>query len=566
MKTRFTTLDICAVLSEINEKIIGMRLVNVYDIDHKTYLFKLARPDNKAMLLVESGMRIHLSEFDWPKNPMPSNFSVKLRKHLRGRRLVSATQLGIDRIVDLQFGSGDASYHVFVELYDRVSQHVWLWHYYLIDVIVMSQENDDVKTAVHEAYPRTSARGVEPITTIERLQEILKSAKPESVVKRVLNPHLPYGASCIDHSISVAGFPVNAKLGKDFHWETDTGKLHEALKTADEILRSAMTHVCQGFIIQKLEKKSDGELKTNVEFHPYLFNHHKDQPHKQFDSFNKAVDEFFSSLESQKTDMKLLQRERAAMRKLDNVRKDHESRLTGLRSEQENDQEKARLIESNLQMIDEAILVVRSAIANQVDWKEIRSLVHDAQVRGDKVASSIKSLKLETNSMVMSLRWVGISKPPPHSPPVEDWFGSSDEEEVAPGSSVKVEVDLSMSAVFWFEKFLWFISSENYLVIGGRDAQQNEIIVKRYLNQGHPIPPKTLNEAGTMAICHSAAWDAKVVTSAWWVRREQVSKTAPSGEYLTTGSFLIRGKKDYLPPSYLVYGFGFLFKVSTIAV
>jgi predicted ribosome quality control (RQC) complex YloA/Tae2 family protein len=24
--------------------------------------------------------------------------------------------------------------------------------------------------------------------------------------------------------------------------------------------------------------------------------------------------------------------------------------------------------------------------------------------------------------------------------------------------------------VFWFEKFIWFISSENYLVIGGRNA------------------------------------------------------------------------------------------------
>jgi len=31
------------------------------------------------MLLVESGVRIHLSEFDWPKNPMPSGFSVKVR-------------------------------------------------------------------------------------------------------------------------------------------------------------------------------------------------------------------------------------------------------------------------------------------------------------------------------------------------------------------------------------------------------------------------------------------------------------------------------------------------------
>ncbi|MGH0178584.1 UNVERIFIED_CONTAM: hypothetical protein FKN15_078048 [Acipenser sinensis] len=38
--------------------------------------------------------------------------------------------------------------------------------------------------------------------------------------------------------------------------------------------------------------------------------------------------------------------------------------------------------------------------------------------------------------------------------------------------------------VYWFEKFLWFISSENYLVIAGRDQQQNEMIVKRYLRAG----------------------------------------------------------------------------------
>jgi len=35
-----------------------------------------------------------------------------------------------------------------------------------------------------------------------------------------------------------------------------------------------------------------------------------------------------------------------------------------------------------------------------------------------------------------------------------------------------------------FEKFFWCISSENYLMIGGRDQQQNEVIVKRYLRPG----------------------------------------------------------------------------------
>lgn len=40
-----------------------------------------------------------------------------------------------------------------------------------------------------------------------------------------------------------------------------------------------------------------------------------------------------------------------------------------------------------------------------------------------------------------------------------------------------------------------------------------------------------------------------------------MSKSAPTGEYLTTGSFMVRGKKNFLPPTSLVYGFGFLFKL-----
>lgn len=42
---------------------------------------------------------------------------------------------------------------------------------------------------------------------------------------------------------------------------------------------------------------------------------------------------------------------------------------------------------------------------------------------------------------------------------------------------------------------------------------------------------------------------------------DQVSKTAPTGEYLTTGSFMVRGKKNFLPPSHLVLGLSFLFRL-----
>src|SRR3989338_7331248 len=32
----------------------------------------------------------------------------------------------------------------------------------------------------------------------------------------------------------------------------------------------------------------------------------------------------------------------------------------------------------------------------------------------------------------------------------------------------------------WYEKFRWFFSSEGYLVIGGRDATTNEILIKKH--------------------------------------------------------------------------------------
>jgi predicted ribosome quality control (RQC) complex YloA/Tae2 family protein len=49
------------------------------------------------------------------------------------------------------------------------------------------------------------------------------------------------------------------------------------------------------------------------------------------------------------------------------------------------------------------------------------------------------------------------------------------------------EVELQCPASIRFEKFYWFISSENYLVIGGRDQQQNELVVKKYLKDGRSI-------------------------------------------------------------------------------
>ena len=61
------------------------------------------------------------------------------------------------------------------------------------------------------------------------------------------------------------------------------------------------------------------------------------------------------------------------------------------------DRRRAELIELNEALVDNALTVIRSAIANQIDWKEIGELVKEAAENGDPVATRIKKLKLETN-------------------------------------------------------------------------------------------------------------------------------------------------------------------------
>ncbi|CAL1532150.1 unnamed protein product [Lymnaea stagnalis] len=629
MKGRFSSIDIAVITHEL-KRFIGMRVVNVYDIDNKTYLIRLGKPDEKSVILLESGIRLHSTDFDWPKNPAPSGFSMKLRKHLKGRRLENISQLGIDRIVDLQFGSSEAAYHVILELYDRGNM-ILTDHEFTILTLLRTREDSsqDVKFAVREIYPMNIGRQHVPCEFFfpfffSRIKELMLSGKDGDVLKKILLPNVDFGPAIIDHVLLGAGFSENVKIGKNFSLENDLDKLMDALHEAENLLVDFTTKPCKGYIVQKKDKKpnpapgEEVDILLYEEFHPYLFHQHEKKPFIEFDQFDKAVDEFFSKLESQRVEVKVLQQEKSAMKKLEHVKKDHEKRLEGLQKEQETDFLKGQLIENNLHLVDQAILIVRSALANQIDWSEIWNVVKEAQANGDAVASTIKALRLDSNQITLLLQNPYVATETEKQKPMRvdidlslSAYGNSrkyfdkkrqaakKEQKTMEASSkafksaekktkqtlkdVATAASISKTRkTYWFEKFLWFISSENYLVIGGRDQQQNELIVKRYMNSGDlyvhadlhgasscviknprggPVPPKTLNEAGTMAICNSAAWESKVVTSAWWVYPHQVSKTAPSGEYLTTGSFMIRGKKNYLPPSYLIYGFGFLFKL-----
>ncbi|GMM38328.1 Rqc2 protein [Saccharomycopsis crataegensis] len=132
----------------------------------------------------------------------------------------------------------------------------------------------------------------------------------------------------------------------------------------------------------------------------------------------------------------------------------------------------------------------------------------------------------------------------------------------------------------WFEKFYWFISSENYLVIAPKDTLQLEMIYYKYFNSKHDyyvssdiegslqvfvknpyagqkVPPSTLNQAGMFSLSASKAWSSNILTPAWYAEGIRVTKKDPhDGSLLPDGVLDIIGEKLFLPPTQLSMGLG----------
>ncbi|KAI6171914.1 Nuclear export mediator factor NEMF [Aphelenchoides besseyi] len=608
MKSKYTTTDVCAAVFDIR-RLIGMRVVNVYDIDSKTYLLKLHKPNDKAFILFESGVRIHCTSHDWPKSQVPSGFSMKFRKHINQKRLTHVAQVGVDRIVDMTFGDEERACHVLVEVYDRGNVILTDADYKILNVLrPRTDREQDVRFSVKETYPLNLAQQETFLPSLDNIALFLESAKPEDLVRRALVRHVPFSGQLLEHGLIVAGMPPNAKIKDLGTVRAGTLILMEALRTAEEVSQRVREMPSKGFITYtKIERSDKSEGEIYEEYNPVCFAQHTilDSQFmvKEFETFSQAVDNFYSLLDTQKLQQRANQAENEAIKKLNNEKRAH-------------------LIQVNKEDVDACLTIVRQCLANKMQWDEIAKLIEMSAKRGNPYAKIFVRLNLAENTVVLRLSDPYEHLDEEYTNQENENDNQSENDQLAQKKETinqkgnghrtsKQQKTLQASKValknaqkqtynkvqqvrtntsllrarksMWFEKFYWCISTEGYLIIGGRDAQQNEMLVKRYLRPGDvyvhadlhgassvvvrnnnreaEIPPMTLNEAGSMAVCFSSAWEAKIVVNAWWVRHDQVSRTAPTGEYLPAGSFMIRGKKNFLPSVQLQLGFGLMFRL-----
>ncbi len=134
----------------------------------------------------------------------------------------------------------------------------------------------------------------------------------------------------------------------------------------------------------------------------------------------------------------------------------------------------------------------------------------------------------------------------------------------------------------WFEKYRWFYTSGKRLVVAGRDAKQNDLLVARVMDeqdlffhadiQGAPATilkdgkkanEKEKKEAAGFAASHSSAWKTgAAAVDVYCVSKDQLSKHAQGG-YIGAGGFAIKGKREWFKSTRLGLALG---KVDEIVV
>lgn len=630
--------------------------------------------------MIDSGFRTHLTDFTRATAAAPSAFTARLRKFIKTRRCTSITQIGTDRIIELQFSDG--AYHLYLEFFAAGNVILTDADSKILAILRNVSEGEGQESqkigSIYSLENRQNYRGV-PALTKERVRTALETTikraeaaetstkkkqkrKPGDELRRGLATTLEeFPPIVVDHAFAVTGFEPTSKpaevLENEALFESLFNALEEARKIVDGVTSSA---TCKGYIIAKRRESKEPDAAAPQaekpqsllyeDFQPFLPRRYETDAEftiLTFDNFNKTIDEFFSSLEGQKLEGRLNDREEAAKRKLEAVKQIQEQKVEGLKQAQILNMRKAGALEANADRVSEAMDAVNGLISQGMDWVNIGKLIEREQKRKNPVAEIIKTpLNLEQNTITLLLAEEDAEETYADESDETSSEDDSDAEVQEKGKTtdnrLAIEINLGLTPFanareyydqkkvaavkeqktvehsvtalrnaekkiaqdlkknlkgekptlqltrrqMWFEKFLWFISSDGYLVLGGRDAGTNEVLYKKHLRKGDiyvhadmhgassviiknnpktpdaPIPPSTLTQAGSLSVCSSNAWDSKAGMGAWWVHADQVSKSAPTGEYLPTGSFMIRGNKNILTPQPLIMGFGFMFKIS----
>jgi len=559
-KSSLSALDLRALVKEIGQLIVGGTIANVYMVGG-LLMFKIRCADRASRILaIKPPHWISLTSYDIEKPARPPAFCMLLRKLMRRARITSFEQVGFDRIVKMRAEGEKGAHELVVELVREGN-------------VVVCDSNATILGAYREveykdrALKRGAKYQLPPNVLLDldegRALEALKRHRPKAfyvTLALVGSPELAYEV------LARCSMDPEGEVGSQEDVKRITEKARELLASLDDLKPSIVY--------------ADGEAFSVV---PVDFAIYADHEKRYYDRFYEAVADYFYEevkeglLEGKEEVERERERVEATMREIKEGIAEVEAKIERL-------SKAIHFVEENVEGFEGLLEAFRRAWTRGEDLPSPELQVEGARVV--EVDKKNKMVRVEVEGLELSFR--------PHESLMSNVSGFYDElkelkrrleasrrvladletrlaslakREVEMAKEVERKIRKRRESKHWYERYLWFKSSDGFLVVGGKDASQNEALVKRHLegrdlffhadvvgaaaviakSEGREVPQTTIEEAAQFAACYSRAWKAGFASiDVYWVYGEQVSKAPPSGEYLPKGSFMIRGSRNYL--------------------
>ena len=550
-----TNLELEVVVRELNEKILDSKVSKIFLPETRILRLDLHKSNiGKYSLIIDSGKGIYLSEFKLENPKLPPAFAMFLRRHLNNSILKRIELQEGERIIELVFQTKIGEKKLISELHGKGN------------FILTDSKNKIINSAV----------------IIETPKKIVKKGRTYKYIRakfdiRKVTLHDFTEASKNWSGTSLINFLSSGlKLGKIYAGEICNQTKFDSSKDVDLLSRSEIKtlHSELTALLRKFDLGTS--ILTEKNAFPFELVGYSG---KQFDSFNEALDNLYSTeLEKKAQEKHKLTHGRAAVKLGKNIEK-QENLILELTVLGKKNQSLIKLIYENYEIISNIIEKINSARLNY-SWDEVEIALQKSAGAEMNILTKINrksnsiilsldghsiefSLDSKIENFINELYWKNkkISRKIDGAKKILSKFRNKNVTITAPKPKLKRQIKRE-----WFEKFRWFHTSNGLLAIGGRDATSNEVLIKKHLEvgdivfhtemsgspffilkSGRDADKLDITEVAIATASYSRAWKLSMVDAdVFYVNPEQVSKQANSGEYLNKGSFMVRGKRNFL--------------------
>ena len=514
-------IEVIPLIREIGDLLSLTYVNNVFSVgDNQVVRFR--HPTETDRWLVLSPRRGAWMSEKVAERTETTEFTSKLRSEVERLRFVGASQVDLDRVFEFQLGEEGRMRHLILEMMPPGN-------------IIVTDALGKVLVALRESKGgRRRLRRGEKYSPPPQSRISPREASAESLRGALLKEETLGGA--LGRQVALPRKYVREVLERVGLSESDRAK--DALAKANEIAAAIEGIVGEATSAPRpcLAKTTEGEeifavIPKSLEVV------------KQASTMSALCDEIFAG--------PLLQEIKEEPTQEDRWRKEMEVTVSRLRGQERELTERAGNLRRAAEQargskgLGEAMeILVRENPSS-------RKTTHPKSV--EAIVSALFSLAKEADTKAIEARTAAATLSRRRPP-----AGTAGRKQLSKLTSRKGE---------WYEKFRWFITTAGKLAIGGRDAQSNTLLVRRHLENedtvyhadvfGSPFfvlkrgteqTPEEVLEVAQATVAFSSAWKTGLGTAdAYWVNKEQVGTSAPSGEYLAKGSFMIRGKKNTIP-------------------